>query len=326
VVVAVTTAVLVGPAVELGGVEAGTGCAAAQGGVQAGLVVDYGTVDGGPGVIAVECEELPAGSTGADLLVALGHELRFNSAGLLCGIDDYPKTGCGQTTDGGYRFWSYWRASPGSGSWTYASIGPAAARLSDGAIEGWRFVEAPANPSAPQPRQAPVLDQVCAEPAPPTTPAPTTPPPTAPPVTSPPPTAPPPPGGAPDGGGDQPGPASPDGSPTPPPDAAGPGATATPGDPTRVPPADPGAPGAEGDAAADGTPMEVRPEDGLDLAELVARGTDGSDPADAEMALERAGEGGSGGELLGVLVAVALIAGIGVAAAVGLGRRSRGSP
>ena len=80
-VVAVTTAVLVGPAVELGGVEAGTGCAAAQGGVQAGLVVDYGTVDGGPGVIAVECEELPAGSTGADLLVALGHELLAHHSG-----------------------------------------------------------------------------------------------------------------------------------------------------------------------------------------------------------------------------------------------------
>lgn len=37
-----------------------------------------------------------------------------------------------------YRYWSYWSAD--SGTWAFASTGPAASRPADGSVLGWRFV------------------------------------------------------------------------------------------------------------------------------------------------------------------------------------------
>lgn len=53
-----------------------------------------------------------------------------------------------------YRYWSYWYAGPSASSWTYGPVGPAGHAVVDGGVEGWRFVVAAPNPSAPQPRHA----------------------------------------------------------------------------------------------------------------------------------------------------------------------------
>lgn len=43
----------------------------------------------------------------------------------------------GTPSDG--RYWAYFRASGGAGSWTYARGGAGSATVSDGDVEGWRF-------------------------------------------------------------------------------------------------------------------------------------------------------------------------------------------
>lgn len=48
-----------------------------------------------------------------------------------------------------YRFWSYWKG--GSGSWVFSQIG-AGVRLTDGAVEGWRFAVSPDSAHALTPR------------------------------------------------------------------------------------------------------------------------------------------------------------------------------
>ena len=67
----------------------------------------------------------------------------YANSGLLCAIDNYPANGvqnCGQSVgNGNYDYWSYWHGA--SGSWVYASNGPAEQSVSSPAndVEGWRF-------------------------------------------------------------------------------------------------------------------------------------------------------------------------------------------
>ncbi len=121
----------------------GSGCAAASGVSHAGLVVDFGTVSSVPGAptptVQSTCVAFSnSDELGTDVLTAAGYDLRFNSVGLLCAIDGYPATGCGAASSSGYQYWSYWH---GGSSWTYAVTGPAGYRVSNGGVEGWRFVE-----------------------------------------------------------------------------------------------------------------------------------------------------------------------------------------
>ena len=59
---------------------------------------------------------------------------RYDSSGLLCAIDGYPVTGCGESDGtGAYVYWSYWTGS--GDTWTYATAGPAGRKLADGAVE-----------------------------------------------------------------------------------------------------------------------------------------------------------------------------------------------
>jgi hypothetical protein len=121
----------------------GSGCAAASGASHAGLVVDFGTVADVAGRPATRvqstCVSFTSGDErGTDVLQAAGYELRFNSVGLLCAIDGYPASGCGSPNGNGFQYWSYWH---GGSSWTYAQTGPAFYRVSNGGVEGWRFVE-----------------------------------------------------------------------------------------------------------------------------------------------------------------------------------------
>ena len=62
-----------------------------------------------------------------------------------------------------FRYWSYWHVPTHGTSWTYAGTGPAGYRVDDGAVEGWRFVVAVPNPSAPQPRTGAgsAFDAIC---------------------------------------------------------------------------------------------------------------------------------------------------------------------
>lgn len=101
-------------------------------------------VDGGDAPPRVDCVTVDQGATGADVLAARAVSIgapapRYDSSGLLCGIDDVPISGCGEPTgDGAYRYWSYWW--PDGSGWQYARSGPATHTVTDGSVEGWRFI------------------------------------------------------------------------------------------------------------------------------------------------------------------------------------------
>jgi hypothetical protein len=140
--------------------------ACAAGAVHVAIVVDTGS---GSSVSAL-C--VPAGSrdNGATLLATRASMLgtpqpRYAASGLLCAIDGFPATGCGERQNGHYAYWSYWHG--GNGAWTYASVGPATTRVDPNVVEGWRWEpDGAASPVDPPPRVAPVAGAIC-KPAPP---------------------------------------------------------------------------------------------------------------------------------------------------------------
>jgi hypothetical protein len=224
-------------------------CAAAGGGTVA-IVVDFGDVAGSPGHVVVRCVPSGSSKTGAQVLADAGFAVRYDpGSGLLCGIDGFPASGCGDRTGAGrdFSYWAYWRAPAGSSQWTYASIGPGSARVKAGDVEGWRYVRGSASPSDPPPRRSPVPASLCPapDPAPPPGPAPAGP-------ASP--GDPPPAGGS--GGGSAPGePAGPTGSE--PDDGAL--ATGAPGAPDDQPDEDGTTDAGDGDAVGDGDPAAEGP-------------------------------------------------------------------
>ncbi|WP_067225862.1 SCO2322 family protein [Streptomyces sp. NBRC 109706] len=65
------------------------------------LVLDFGTEADAPGdamppAAREECVGLPSGATVAELLAEAAPPLRYDQAGLLCGIAGYPERGCGE--------------------------------------------------------------------------------------------------------------------------------------------------------------------------------------------------------------------------------------
>jgi hypothetical protein len=60
------------------------------------LVVDYGTHSGAPSGPVYSCFGSDTQPNGRDVLAATAHKVRDGSDGLICAIDDYPKTGCGE--------------------------------------------------------------------------------------------------------------------------------------------------------------------------------------------------------------------------------------
>lgn len=118
------------------------------------IVVDPGAV-GGP---SAACLVVPAGTTGAQALARRASDMgsavpRYNGSGLLCAIDGYPGSGCGDRNSSGYLYWAYFSGS--SGSWVYGNFNPFTKRLVDGDIEGWRFVDGAGDGSEPPPRIGP---------------------------------------------------------------------------------------------------------------------------------------------------------------------------
>ncbi|TNM33479.1 SCO2322 family protein [Streptomyces sedi] len=70
------------------------------------LVLDFGTAEEAPGGAAppeprAECVPLPERATVAEVLAEVAPPLRYDQAGLLCGIAGYPVSGCGDPVDEG---------------------------------------------------------------------------------------------------------------------------------------------------------------------------------------------------------------------------------
>ena len=125
------------------------------------VVVDDGSSDD---TGQVTCVPVPAGSTGAQVLAARAKLLRtpaprYALSGLLCAIDGYPATGCGQQTGSHYAYWAYFH---GGSAWSYASDGPSEWQVSPGDVEGWRFEpDGTATPADPPPRAPSAAAVLC---------------------------------------------------------------------------------------------------------------------------------------------------------------------
>lgn len=162
----VVVVALVSPLGAGGSPVAPTACAEAQASTNVALAVDFGTVPGSPGGVQRRCVAGLAGRDGIAVLGAAGFTLRFNDAGLLCGINGVPATGCGERTAGGYRYWAYFTGT--AGGWQYMSVGPGFRKASSGVTEGWHFVEGTGKPGDPPPGAPSDPAAICA-PAPTTT-------------------------------------------------------------------------------------------------------------------------------------------------------------
>ena len=126
-----------------------------SGSVRVVMVVDPGEASAGPSSV---CLVVPAGTTGSQLLARRAAELgmsspRYAGSGLLCAIDGFPGTGCGDRTSGGFAYWAYFNGT--SGAWNYGSYNPFIRRIADGDIEGWRYVSGTGGAQDPPPRIAP---------------------------------------------------------------------------------------------------------------------------------------------------------------------------
>ena len=131
--------------------------------VSVAFVVDFGGL--GPPVVG--CVQVPSTDNGYAALgvfVAQHNEAQpiYNSAGLLCSIDNLPgnaPTVCGAQVAGGYDYWSYWHGT--TGAWVYASTG-AFSPVQNGDVEGWRYqTDGQSNPSDPHPSVTPSYASIC---------------------------------------------------------------------------------------------------------------------------------------------------------------------
>jgi hypothetical protein len=154
-------------ATPLGGRAIGRACAAGM--VHVAIVVDPGT---GSTVSAV-CVPAGARDNGATLLATRAARLgtpppRYNAAGLLCAIDGFPQSGCGERTSAHYAYWSYFHSQ--GGTWEYSSSGPASRRVDPGTVEGWRWQpNGTGLPTDPPPRGPASAAAICIPQTTPTT-------------------------------------------------------------------------------------------------------------------------------------------------------------
>jgi len=110
--------------------------------VRVAVVVDSSAL-GGSATPSVTCVVVASGASGVAALAARAIRLgttqpRYDASGLLCAIDGKPVApACGTPSGGSFEYWSYWI---GGASWTYANVGPASRAMTDGTVEGWRFI------------------------------------------------------------------------------------------------------------------------------------------------------------------------------------------
>lgn len=149
---------LAGLIVTTSGSAEASSCSGPLSGGEIRVVIVVDATDFGGGSSAT-CLVVPTGTTGSQLLARRSAELgtgsvRYGSSGLLCAIDGMPATGCGDHNAGGFDYWGYFNAP--SGSWAYGNINPFTRRVSDGDIEGWRYVRGgKGSAQDPPPRIAP---------------------------------------------------------------------------------------------------------------------------------------------------------------------------
>lgn len=94
-----------------------------------GLVVDSGQGS------KTGCVQYQSGMTGADLLKKTGHKVAYESNGLLCQIDGYPKECKTDNT----HYWSYYIRAADTSAWKYASKGPATEKAQSGETEAFIY-------------------------------------------------------------------------------------------------------------------------------------------------------------------------------------------
>jgi hypothetical protein len=95
------------------------GTPAAHGEKRVALVIDPGTAADSPGgakppAARTACARIATGASSADALAAVARPLRYDSSGILCSINAYPRSGCGDQLS----------ASGGSGGGSGGSGGP----------------------------------------------------------------------------------------------------------------------------------------------------------------------------------------------------------
>ena len=176
-----------------GGVVGGPAACAADEADTFAVAVDFGDAQGAPSS-TVTCVPVDGDDTAADALATRARMLgrpapTYNNAGLLCSIDGFPQSGCGERTATGYRYWSYWF---GGEDWTFATTGPAFHRAKPSGAVGWRFQPSGAgNAADPPPRfpsshvqMCPAAARATATTSPPTTTPPAATPPAATPTTA----------------------------------------------------------------------------------------------------------------------------------------------
>ena len=104
------------------------------------VVIDTGT----SAVPDARCFEVNASvRNGAEFLAARAQILNtppptYDRSGLLCSIDGYPATGCGEQTGNSYAYWSYWDGR--SGSWVFSNTGPASRRMTNSSVAGLSLI------------------------------------------------------------------------------------------------------------------------------------------------------------------------------------------
>jgi hypothetical protein len=137
--------------------------AAAADSVYVAFVVDFGQGSGSPQVVS-GCVKVPSGQNGYAALADFAQQMNwpapsYNSAGLLCTIDSYGSSVCGQVSGSGYNYWSYWHGD--SGSWAYSATG-AYRTMATGDVEGWRFQNpGSGSPSDPAPAAGASFSSIC---------------------------------------------------------------------------------------------------------------------------------------------------------------------
>jgi hypothetical protein len=134
------------------------------------VVVDFG--DGGS--ISTVCVPVDGTPTDAAVLQQRSQQLgtpspTYNSSGLLCSIDGYPSSGCGERTGDQFAYWSYWHGT--TAGWTYGNDNPAVRKAKSSVTIGWRFQpQGSASPNDPPPRASSDPALTCVPEPPPTEP------------------------------------------------------------------------------------------------------------------------------------------------------------
>ncbi|WP_042400722.1 SCO2322 family protein [Streptacidiphilus carbonis] len=113
------------------------GTPAVSGKKRVAVVIDYGTAAEAPSgstppstTPRSSCAVLATDATSAQLLAQVAPPLRYDSNGILCAVDGYPRTGCGEVVSGAAATSTATAAATGS-----ATAAPAPAKSSKGA--GW---------------------------------------------------------------------------------------------------------------------------------------------------------------------------------------------